>query len=90
MPLTAGFVAFVALGGGLLASRYESGNAAPFVLLGVAVTPLLLAARAWGAVGSLRPRARIARALLCSATVFAVAFLVLDRSHPEFLAGFGL
>jgi hypothetical protein len=89
-PVAILFVAFVAVGGGLLASNYESGNASPFLLLGVAVLPLVLVARAWGAVGSASKTARVARAVLCAATVLAAAFLLLDSVHPQYLAGFGL
>jgi len=84
------FVGFVAVGGGALASNYESGNSAPFVLLGAAVLPLVLLARAWAAVGSNRTSARIARSLLAAAATLATAFLLLDTLHPEYLAGFGL
>jgi hypothetical protein len=89
-PVAALFVAFVAVGGGLLASNYESGNSSPFLLLGGAVLPLVLIARVWSAVGSERQVARVARSLLCGATVLAAAFLLLDRIHPQYLAGFGL
>jgi hypothetical protein len=89
-PVAALFVAFIALGGGALASNYESGNASPFLLLGAAVLPLVLIARAWSAVGSTRRTARVARSLLCAASVFAAAFLLLDTVDPQYLAGFGL
>jgi hypothetical protein len=84
------FVAFVAVAGGTLASRYESGNAWPFLLLGLAVLPLVLLARAWSAVGSTRPASQIARALLCATTVLAAAFVLLDVVSPEYLEGFNL
>jgi len=89
-PVAALFVAFVAVAGGVLASRYESGNAAPFLVLGAGVLPLLLVARAWSAVGSQTAAARAARAVLCGATVFAAAFTLLDWFGPEYLPGFGL
>jgi hypothetical protein len=89
-PVAALFVAFVALGGGALASNYESGNASPFLLLGAAVLPLVLIARAWSAVGSASRAARVARSLLCAASVLAAAFLLLDTVDPQYLAGFGL
>jgi len=89
-PVAALFVGFVALAGGLLASKYESGNAAPFLLLGAGVLPLLLVARAWSAVGSQARAARAARALLCGATVIAAAFTLLDWFGPQYLPGFGL
>ena len=84
------FVAFVALGGGLLASSYESGNSSPFLVLGAAILPLVLLARAWSTVGSTARAARAGRAILCGATVVSSAFLVLDLAHPEYLSGFGL
>jgi hypothetical protein len=89
-PLATLFVAFLALAGGILASKYESGNSAPFLLLGSASLPLVLLARAWGAVGSPRSASRAVRALLCAATMFAAAFLVLEGLDPQYLSGFGL
>jgi hypothetical protein len=89
-PVSALFVAFVAGAGGILASNYESGNAAPFLMLGATVFPLVMLARAWGAVGSTTRAARVGRAILCSATVVAAAFVLLDATHPQYLAGFGL
>jgi len=84
------FVAFLAIGGGLLASKYESGNASPFVWLGAVVLPLLLLARAWAAVGAQTGRARAARAALCGGAVVAAAFTLLDVLDPQYLTGFGL
>jgi hypothetical protein len=89
-PVAVLFVAFVAGAGGLLATKYESGNAAPFLLLGAGVLPLLLVARAWSAVGSQAAGARAARALLCGATVVAAAFTLLEWLDPQYLPGFGL
>ena len=89
-PVATLFVAFVALAGGLLATKYEAGNAAPFLLLGAAVLPLLLLARAWSSVGSQASGARAARALLCGASVVATAFVLLDWFDPQYLTGFGL
>ncbi len=89
-PAALGFVAFVAIAGGVLASQYESGNATPFLLFGATVLPLVLLARAWGAVGSQTRAARLGRSLLCAATVMAAAFVLLERVYPDYLAGFGL
>ena len=89
-PVAVPFAAFLGLGGGMLASRYESGNAQPFLLLATAALPLALVSRAWGAVGSSLRAARVGRALLCSATVFAAAFVLLDVVSPDYLEGFGL
>lgn len=90
LPVAALFIAFVSGGGGLLASRYESGNALPFLLLGAAALPLLLATRAWSAVGSGAPPARVARAFFCGGAVLAAAFVLLDAVNPTYLEGFGL
>jgi hypothetical protein len=89
-PVALPFVAFLAIAGGWLATKYESGNSEPFYLLGAAVLPLVLIARAWSAVGSPSRAARMARSLLCAATVAAAAFTLLDQLDPRYLEGFGL
>jgi hypothetical protein len=83
-------LAAIVAGGGLLASTYESGTSAPFLLLGAVVLPLTLAARAWGAIGSAGAAARAGRAALCAATVLAAALLVLEWVEPRYLGSFGL
>jgi hypothetical protein len=89
-PVAALFVVYLAGLGGLLASQYETGNAAPFVGLGLVVLPLLLLARAWSAVGSSGAGARAGRAVVCAVTVLAATFVLLDTVHPSYLEGFGL
>jgi len=89
-PVAVGFVLFVAVAGGALASKYESGSALPFVLLGAGLLPLLFLGRAWSAVGSQTAVARAARGLLCGMTVVAEAFLLLDLYGSQYLPGFGL
>jgi hypothetical protein len=89
-PLAVGFAAYVAIVGGVLAAQYETGNAGPFLVLGAAIVPLVLVARAWSAASSGSPAARIGRALLCTTSVFAAAFLVLRAVRSEYLDGFGL
>lgn len=89
-PIAVTFALFVAIVGGVLASHYESGNARPFLLLGAVALPIVLAARAWSAVGSSRRAARVGRAVLCGATLLAAAFVLLDVVSPEYLEGFGL
>jgi hypothetical protein len=89
-PLSVGFVAFVALGGGALASNYERGNAGPFLWLGCAVLPLVLLARAWSAVGTQSKAALLLRVALSGASVVAAAFALLDGLTPAYLEGFGL
>jgi hypothetical protein len=90
LPTAALFIGFVAIGGGFLASKYEAGNAQPFVLLGAGVLPLVLLARVWSVVGSQTSAARLGRSLLCGATVMATAFVLLESVNPQYLEGFGL
>jgi hypothetical protein len=90
LPTAALFIAFVALCGGFLASKYEAGNAQPFLLLGAGILPLVLLARVWSVVGSQTAAARLARSLLCGATVVAAAFVLLESVNPQYLEGFGL
>ncbi len=89
-PVSAAFVAFAALAGGALASNYERGNAAPFWLLGLAVLPLILLARAWSAVGSRTRAVLVLRVVLSGARVLAAAFARLDGWAPADLEGVGL
>jgi hypothetical protein len=89
-PLAVGFATYVAIVGGVLAAQYETGNATPFLVLGAAVVPLVLVARAWSAASSGNLAARIGRALLCTTSVFSAAFLVLRAVRSEYLDGFGL
>jgi hypothetical protein len=88
-PVATLFVVFVAGAGGLLAAAYESGSAAPFLLLGAAAWPLILLARGWAAVGSTARWARAGRAALCASAALAAAFVVLDALGLSYLQGFG-
>jgi hypothetical protein len=88
-PVATLFVVFVAGAGGLLAAAYESGSAAPFLLLGAAAWPLILLARGWAAVGSTARWARAGRAALCASAALAAAFMVLDALDLSYLQGFG-
>ena len=88
--LTVLFVAWLALFGGMLASQYESGNAAPFFVFGAVVSGISVIARTWGALGSPRRAARAGRAVVTSAGIFAAAFLVLESLDTKYLEGFGL
>ncbi|MBS2016757.1 MAG: hypothetical protein JST00_27985 [Deltaproteobacteria bacterium] len=84
------YAIYVAVAGGLLASRYEGGTSAPFLVLGIVIAPLALLARAWAAAGGPSPAARIARATACAASAMAAAFLVLEGVNASFLDGMGL
>jgi hypothetical protein len=84
------FAAYLAAVGGVLASSYETGNAAPFLFLGVLVLPIALIARAWGAAGSTSRLARSVRSLVCASAVVAAAFLLLEALNPLYLEGFHL
>jgi hypothetical protein len=89
-PLAVSFCLFVGALGGFLATSYDSGNALPFFLIAPAMLLVILVARAWGAVGSTKPLARILRAALCASSLLAVALLLLDRLTPQCLEGLGL
>jgi tetratricopeptide (TPR) repeat protein len=89
-PLAIGGSAYVALAGGVLASRYEAGTGTPFFLFGAALVPILLVARAWGAAGASSRRARAARAVACAASALCAAFLVLETLDARYLEGMGL
>ncbi len=89
-PAAVSFAAFVGIVGGSLASQFETGNAAPFLLLGAAALPLLLLARAWSAVGTPAAAARVGRGMVCAASALATAFVLLEYWSPIYLEGFGL
>lgn len=74
-PLALAYAAYLAIGGAVLASRYEAGTARPFLFFGAALLPLLVVARAWGAAGASTNAARAFRALFCAAGVASAAFL---------------
>jgi hypothetical protein len=90
LPLAAAFALFVGAGGGLLASSYDAGNAAPFLVLAPVILGVILLARAWGAVGSREAPARVFRAILCASSLCAVALLLFDELMPQYLEGLGL
>jgi len=89
-PLVLAFTVYVGVMGGVLAAKYETGNAKPFLVFGAALFPLLVAARAWAAAGSPSPAARIGRALACAAGAVGAAFIVLAYLDPLYLDGYGL
>ncbi len=92
--VTIAFALWSGLLGGLLASTYETGNAKPFLLFAAGLIPLLLLARAWGAVaGSGDGQGhwpRVGRAGLSAVSVIAAGFLVLESVDVTYLEGFGL
>jgi hypothetical protein len=91
--VTIAFALWSGVLGGLLASTYETGNAKPFLLFGAGLVPLLLLARAWGAVargGDNRGWSRVGRAGISAASVVAAGFLVLESVDVSYLEGFGL
>lgn len=74
-PLAFGYAAYLAIGGAVLASKYEAGTARPFLFFGAALFPLLVVARAWAAAGASSTAARSFRAIVCAAGVASAAFL---------------
>jgi hypothetical protein len=89
-PAAFAFAAFVGIVGSTLASQFEKGHAAPFLLLGAAVAPLVLLGRAWSAVGAVHAPARAGRGIVCAASTLAAAFVILECCNPMYLEGFGL
>ena len=88
LPLGGAFAAYVGLTGAWLASSYEAGNAKPFLAFGLALLPVVLAARGWGAAGSQGRAARAGRALLSATAVVAAAFLTLEAVNAQYLESF--
>ena len=84
------YAAYVAIGGGLLASGYEAETSKPFLWFGVVLVPVLFLARAWAAAGTQTRGARGGRATLCALAAMAAAFLVLEGIDVTLLEGFGL
>lgn len=84
----------VAVGGGGLASLFTGSAALPFVGLGAALVPVVLAARAWSAsaspLGGSSRASRACRAIACAGAALASAFLVLEGIDASYLASFGL
>jgi hypothetical protein len=88
LPLGGAFAAYIGITGGWLASAYEAGNAEPFLVFSLALLPVVLAARAWGAAGSPSTPARIGRALLSATAVVSTAFLTLEAVNSQYLESF--
>jgi hypothetical protein len=88
--LAVAYAAYVAVGGGMLASGYEAGSSKPFLYFGVVLVPVVLVARAWGAAGGESRAARAGRATLCALGAVSAAFLVLEGVDVAFLEGMGL
>jgi hypothetical protein len=90
LPLVFAFAAYAAVAGAALASGYEAGNATPFFAFGIALVPVAIGARAWGAAGSAATAARTGRAVMSATAVLAVAFLTLETINGQYLEGFKL
>jgi phosphoglycerol transferase MdoB-like AlkP superfamily enzyme len=84
------FSAFATLAAGFLASSYERSSPYPFTAMLPATLGVILLARASSASRTVAAPWRALRGLAAFAAVFAVAFLMLDRMDPTYLAGFGL
>ena len=89
-PLGLLFAAYMGVVGGGLASTYETGNSAPFLVFGAVLVPLAAAAAAWGGAGSATIAARAARALISATAVVAAAFLTLEAINGRYLESFNL
>jgi hypothetical protein len=89
-PFLAVYLAWVGLVGGYLASTYENGSPAPFLLFALVMGPLVVLLRVWSAVGSRSLAARVGRGVTAAVATFAVAFLVVEHVNVSYLEGFGL
>lgn len=89
-PVFTFFLVNLALVGGYFASGYENGSPIPFVILAVAMLPLIVMFRVWSAVGSSHAAARAGRASAAVAATVALGFLVVEHVNPSYLEGFGL
>ena len=89
-PMAILFAATATLVGGFLASRYEQASPYPFTKMLAWMVGVIVVARIGSGGGSPKLPARVFRAVLAFAGVFAAAFLLLDKMDPVYLAGFGL
>jgi hypothetical protein len=89
-PVFAFFLVNLAVVGGYFASGYENGSPLPFVILAMAMLPLVVMFRVWSAVGSPHVAARVGRASAAVAATVAIGFLIVEHINPSYLAGFGL
>jgi hypothetical protein len=89
-PVIALFFVYAGLVGGYLASGYENSSPLPFLWFAALMLPVVVIFRAWSAVGSPRPAARLGRGVFAVAAALALGFLVVERINPIYLEGFGL
>lgn len=89
-PLVVFFFGYAGAVGGYVATSYENGSAAPFLLFAAVMVPFAMMLRVWSAVGSPRPAARALRGVAAVAGTLAVGFLVVERVNPTFLQNFNL
>jgi len=89
-PMALAFSLFATGAAGYLASRYEQSSPYPFAAMFPLTFAIVMLGRAWSAGGSPAPPARVVRALMGFAGIFAAAFLLLDHMDPIYLQGFGL
>ncbi len=89
-PLPLAHLAMLTVGGAVLARTYDGHEGTPFYALGSGALGVYFLATAWSLVGSVRPRARVGRALLCCAAVLSVAYLTMELIDPMMLEGINL
>ncbi len=89
-PVIVFFFGYAGAVGGYLATTYENGSAAPFLLFAAVMIPFAMILRLWSAVGSPRLTARASRGVTAVAATLAAGFLVVEQVNPSFLEGFGL
>jgi len=89
-PAAVAFALYVGGASALLVRLHGDADARPFLWLGLAVLGLDVTARAFRPVAGRLPVTRALWALACVAGLFSAAFLAVERTEAEFLAGIGL
>lgn len=89
-PLAVAAMAWIALGAAALVRVHGGGDPKPFLLVGLAGLPVVLAARAWHvAARPGRPAGRVLRAAAAALAALALGVVALARSDVRYLESFG-
>jgi len=82
-------VLWIGLGAALLVRLHGAGDPKPFLFVGLAALPLVLAARAWHLASPPGAPYAAVRALISAAAALALGFAALARSDAKYLESFG-
>lgn len=89
-PKAALLCVYLASFAAILSVASERGHAVPFLLLPLAMFPIVMLARAWALSGDASRAARAARAVFGALAVASAAFIVLHQIDVRYLESFGL